>query len=385
MYLDLRNTVLSIIQNELVVQSQSPPAGDMRIAAFATAMYQLSESEKFKTAIERLYIAKPNVYASYVITSLFKATQKQLLVQYPLTYPLEFKTAAVWEHAITKIFSDTIHFEEFCLDLENRTVQSNVSERYKAFKLVLMLMKDRLGEMPSVLDVGCSRNHGLKKLALNLPFQPLEIASPLRIKGSTRIGLESHLNTLLRQDFGLSYGIGSDIVPIDMAEQASWVRNCSFYPGELLNTASVSEYDYLDNNEWDIVSFQQGDFVGKGLFGDDDYEGVFDAITVSAFMYQLSDAERKQVRANLRRYLRPGGIIIYQDFAQQGYVNSELDFEENWFSSHYPYRTLIEFEDKGEELFEVFRWQNGRCKRVMIGNDFYKVAEAGLSSFTHVR
>ena len=376
--------MLDTLQTELRNQALTPPGGDKRIAAFCTAVAQELCRPQFRAVVERMFASRTGLSPSYAVNIMLRALQKQLLRSSLYSYPLDYTEAATWQDEIVRVLDDPALLSEYSNDLMLAEVQSNVVERYKAFKLVMLLLRNTIGDMPSVLDVGCSRNLGLKKLALNLPFRPIRIAAPLRIRDTTLVALQDYLNGLLRQKVALSYGIGSDIVHIDSINAAIWARSCSFYPAELLDLALVSEYDYLDHNAVYNVDFERGDFVSGGLTSPFEYEHTFAVVTVSTFMYQLSVADRERVRSTLRRYVASDGIIIYQDFAKASEDQSSLTFEDHWFATHFPYRTLIEFaSDPSRRLHELFRWDNGRCNNVILGQDFNAIVGNHLFEFTN--
>ncbi|HET8991844.1 MAG TPA: hypothetical protein VFN31_02310, partial [Candidatus Saccharimonadales bacterium] len=166
--LSIMLSIMTDMISELQRQAINPPAGDERIAAFSQAFVHYAstpEGEDWLGIIEgRKFEA-----VSYGANLLLRAVQKQLLPQD--AYPYEYDEESAWHEAFVSIANNTQSACQLRHDLETKVTQSNVVERYKAFKLTMELAAPVISGAPTILDVGCSRNHGLKKLALNLPFK----------------------------------------------------------------------------------------------------------------------------------------------------------------------------------------------------------------------
>jgi SAM-dependent methyltransferase len=362
-----------LLRQELASQAIKPPGKDRIIAAFSQSVLNMAGVARM-AELESVVDSRANITPSYGANLLLRGFQTQLLKS-ETDYPRLYTTESVWQKAIDNILDDDAAYEQLTKDLTERNVQSNVVERYKAFKLVIGLLHDRLSEEFQMLDVGCSRNHGLKKLKLNLPFRPF--MSGFRDTELFPSGLIDVLfNAVNKQSLKLGHSVGTDINPIDNDDgNAFWAKSCSFYPSELLDESAVTEYDYLDHNEVEGVRFIEGDFSAYGLKGRP-AEKSFDVICASTFMYQLSDEDRVRARSLFRRYLAKDGVIVYQDFVRPSPDDRHLDFERNWFASLFPYRTLIEFEeDKTSTVHEVFRFDGGRCRQWAPGKDLRNILE----------
>lgn len=360
-----------VLRQELSLQAIRPPADDARIASFSQAVLSMLENP-YMNELESAVDARTQASPSYAANLLLRGVQTQLLKHEP-DYPFPFTQETVWRESLQNIFSDQTVFEELIDDILSRNVQSNVVERYKAFKLIIGLFHERFSEEVTMLDVGCSRNHGLKKLHLNLSFKPF--VSGLRQTANFPSDLLDVLfNGNLKHQIKLGDCVGSDIVPLRRdGKDAFWAKSCSFYPSELMDKASVSEYDYLEYNEVDGVTFVQGDFTAGGLSTSPSMDS-FDIITASTFLYQLNATQLRRARTLFRDLLSKRGVIMYQDFARPSADRLDLDFESNWFASLYPYRTLIEFaDDSSGSVYEVLRFNNGRCAQWVPGKDLNKV------------
>ncbi len=355
------------LQQELVDQVLQPPGSDQRIAAFCQALLTiLRKAEEYPDLIDCISRTSSESVPSYTVNRLLRAFQRQLMYSEP-TYPRAYITEPVWLESITDIFHNVRKFKMFKADLLEKDVQSNVVERYKAAKLVMSLLQNQLGAAPSMLDIGCSRNHGLKKLKLNLPFKPIKCA--VKTLGQMPSAfLDRLLNETLQSGLSLSSCTGMDVVPLSVGMDAAWAKSCSFYPSELLHEATVAEYDYLDKLHLRGVNFVEGDIANcqSTLLNSQ----KFDVIFLSTLLYQLTPDERAKVRRNVTHFLTEDGIIVYQDYSTIDSTDSSLEFENNWFSRVFPYRTIIEFRTGGEQqLYEMFRWSNGRCETWIPGKD----------------
>jgi hypothetical protein len=168
--------------------------------------------------------------------------------------------------------------------------------------------------------------------------------------------------------------VGTDIVPIKYGGDADWARSCSFYPSELKDEHAVREYDFLETFEPGGVLFKPGDFAEHGL-DDEDEDDRFEAVTASTFLYQLAPEKRERARELFRKYLTKQGVIIYQDFVSDSSNPHELEIEEDW-TKPYSYRTMIEFaSDDSGRLYEMLRWNNGRCEQWRPGEDIKEILE----------
>lgn len=352
------------LHQEFEQQALNPPAGDERIAAFSQAMLNICKKPagaELLAAVE----ARRFETVSYGANLLLRAVQKQLIDTDP-DYPVEYDEYLVWQSNLSTLLNSSEQSTELFADIKRRTTVSNVVKRYKAFKLASELMSPWLPEAPQVLDVGCSRNHGLKKLHLNMSFEPIECGitagdsrlSPALVARLCNAAIASP------RTYGASTGI--DISPLDAPGAAKWAKSCSFYPSELLDQAAVAEYDYLEAATPPGVNFAQADILGATV----KKLGQYDVVTASTFLYQLTSEQRTAARVALRGLVAEGGVVLYQDFAKRGREGSNLHHEDSWFASLYPYRTLAELPSRsGDQLYELFRWSDGRCRQWAPGRD----------------
>lgn len=348
-----------VLSHELAAQAERPQGGDIRIAAFSRSVLSLMQNSDSSPVVTEMRLHDNSPLNT--INVALRALQKQCMYRHD-DYPNSFVKASRWTEAIHEIEASPEHFESFRQDMK-RTVQSNVVERYKAIKLAALLMAPRIGEVPNILDVGCSRNHGLKKLRQNLPFMPVLVNST----ESSSALVNALVSTAMKQKIAIGHSVGVDRITYGAGNDAVWARSCSFYPTELLNTKSVTEYDYLDAHDFCDIEFAVGDFTADGLVSKTKVSR-FDLVTASTFMYQLNQSERNRARQNFKRALTPDGAVLYQDFAKVSGDGKGLEFSKKW-SKPYSYRTMIEFGDGSDQIYELFKWDNGRCNALIPGKD----------------
>jgi hypothetical protein len=367
--------------HELHTQSDPRSTGDERIAAFAVAANRsIYDDEHFRNVIDGLLSDRSELAPSYAVNLVLRALQKQLSRRPDSTgYPDAYTTPEPWRDSIAWVSEpeNTAEHYDFVADLTYRQVQSNVAERYKSIALIAQLMSPRLSEHPTILDVGCSQNQGLKKLALSgqIPFAPFHSMSeqpPERTRLETEI-----LNKLLVRAVPLGPSIGIDAIHADDANNKEWARSCSFYPSELLNDHRREEYDLLEMAHPPQVGFYQADFADLDI---DDLlrqspSERFDIVSFSTVLYQVSEEQRATMIANARKLLKPSGLIVIQDFVTlDEQDHTKLVFHPNWFEYSYIYTTVvIDPLDTTGRAHEVFRWENGRCNKMKAGRDLGRV------------
>jgi hypothetical protein len=353
------------LATQLAHEADKPYSKDERIAAFSKALFRIIEHGELHGFLDGLERRDSETPPSSATRLVLRALQKQLMLR-DVRYPQHYDNETAWLDAFNRLREDPAAMDTFSRDLATRQLQSNVVERYKAFKLALWLMQPLMSGTPRVLDVGCSRNHGLKKIKLNLPFRP--VACGLEDDDYPGELLSASFNSLISAPLPLGRSVGADIVPINGGEDAAWARSCSFSPNELLDPGVVTEYDYLEHVRPADIHFKTGDFAGGGL-DEEEEDDKFDAVTASTFLYQLAPEKRVRAREIFRKYLSKSGVVIYQDFAGHTPDHLDLEFEDDW-TIKYRYRTMVEFAgDPSGRLYELFRWDYGRCGRWQPGAD----------------
>jgi len=361
-------------KEELAFQAEHPPAGDPRIAAFAKAMQGEAEQEPVQTLLEQYYASRGNMGKSESVKLWLSSAQNLLWTPENPNYPEANDKERVWQKDLRSIFEDPNKRSQFVNSIMNDLLYSDVFERFKAIKLVLALFGSRFEEPPRILNDGCSRNLGLKKLALNLPFRPIEVVDQpidevVSTKGRKNSKLSEALNQLLLRniEIGLSYGV--DIHDLKSKEHARLTRSHSFYPSEIPDNDLVQEYDYLDGVEVPNVGFIQGDFANDELIESKfiPEQSGFDLIVFSTVLNELSEEDCWKAIVNGAHHVTADGLIIAQGFITVDPDEmTDLHFPSTWFDRPFPYRTLmLDMREIERGWQEIFRWENGRCKRLL--------------------
>lgn len=362
---------------EIRWQAENFPTGDEIGSAFCVAAEEMmAENLEFSNLVDTFIDEQPDHTPSYRLNILWHSLQKQLLRRVrdsDAPYPGAYNEPAQWKKAIAAVsvpYSE--ENEEFYFDINYRHLQSNVAERYKAFALIMQLSGERLFEPAKILDVGCSQNLGLKKLALtNLGthFNDIEVIEFGDTDSEIIVNkeLSEHMNSLLRGRLAIGDSVGVDMVQSDDARNKEWAKACSFYPKELMMPERVEEYDYLDAANPPNVDFLWEDF---SEIDTEQLEAQYDIVTFSTMLYQSDRSAQAKMLSNALRCVKPGGIVIVQDFLSSDSKNQDqLYFSKSWFKHLYGYRTLLLDSQDPTRFHEIFRWENGRCKRMLPGRD----------------
>lgn len=92
---------------------------------------------------------------------------------------------------------------------------------------------------------------------------------------------------------------------------------------------------------------------------------------MSLVLYQLNENERKLALNSAKKFLKPDGLIIIQDYCvlKQGKLD-QFDFSVSWHTKNYSFRTFMYGKFTGYKCWEILRWYDSRCKSVIAGKDF---------------
>ncbi len=342
-----------------------------RIADFAEAARTALDNPEFYTLLDSTMQQRPSLDGPHAANLLLRSIQADL-IEHDDQYPSAYDSVNSWLQAFDIILSNTDRRSALEHKLETYIVQSNVAKRYVSTSLIATLLQDRLGEHPAHLDIGPSRMHGDKKLVAHdligrtLPFGDVEIVSDYDTETSLSV-VDSRLTKMTKAvlgqgvEFGAMAGI--DITDVTDPAVVKWVKNCSFYPDELLDTSRVAEYDLLDsldpNNE--RVTFFQGDFASSydlRKFKDISPVSQYDMITFSAVLYQYHNNPAKQyaMLVNAMNLLSPQGILVVQDAPDGNFAKK--------YNCVTAVRDGLDLEAGYQELLI---WEDARCNRAALG------------------
>ncbi len=307
------------------------------------------------------------------------------------SYPEEADTVDAWRTMLTDTIIPGDYYPQN-MNLYNRSVQSNVDARYVIPKIWALMNPDRVARNPRILDLGSSRNHGLKRLALGnqYPFHQIDVlVSPYRRKRPLSDEIDedktARLNErFVQQTFGIGKSIGVDVMPIHYKGGNLWVKACSFYPGEFRNKDAVARFDAFDAAETSKVDFAQASCTDElEMRSALKSRRGFDMAFCSNMLYQMSEPEVAEAIRIAKNYLSPDGFLVTLDSADVDRRSlSGLKFPEQFYDNvHRPfgYKTsVLDMRSQEQGFQEIFRWKNGRCN-LMIPNLGHAVVNAALS------
>ena len=254
------------LAEECLEQSINAPQNDEGIKSFSRAVLRLLNFPEYAAQIEflleNLHKIKGPTSASYKHNKLLRSFQFEAIDD--PDYP--YRTDVEYLKELMKILDDPRN-DSFNVNFLTRDVASNIAERYKAFELIMLMMQERLGSCPTVLDIGCSVNHGLLKMnSKRFGFGEVDVVKrSFDPDGTQKIDIDQELkhkaNALLASKYILGKCIGIDILAGKSDPYAQrWAESCSFYPFERLVQKLLIEYYGLSLENPINVGTYQADF-----------------------------------------------------------------------------------------------------------------------------
>jgi hypothetical protein len=320
-----------------------------------------------------------------------KAQDFFLRSQWPdLTYPVGFDDPEAWTPFYEAVETDArlpgskfpygeqLHYEKNT----DYNVHTNIPDRYALFKAAALYLGKQGPQQ--VLDLGCGRQHGAKKLAVprrsQYDYGAVEVMNAAEgLRQVPHLPATRELYRLLNSDnLPISRVIGIDIQnlvqnpdPIEAKKLRTWSRNC-FYPEEYLGGAPrVQEFSILDDLELtddkgnNVVQFYQNDVT---QLNHQEFEQTFpdleqfDMAVMSTVGYQLGEAGVKAAIANVQKYMKPDGHIMlldYVDIDGDGRMHFSKD-QRNWsYKLH-----VLSMAEQEEGFQKFFTVETGRAKRL---------------------
>lgn len=362
----------------LRIKARHPDGKDKYIGAYAVAMAEVVEEQREGDFLQTVFTHRPSLHGGYAANLLLRGAQKQKLdLQSEFaerSYPEGYDAPGKWGGFLRRLISNANDYPDFSYDMQVRNIQSNISERYKGIKLAAHMYRRSLGENPTILDIGCSQNLGLKKIALvpRFKFDKVKVRhhgrfgiSPILIDDVSR-SLRANRLINSKLDIGPSVGVDLPFDERNERQERLWARACSFYPSELLN----------DNLRRRYVNFQNADTPDKVkiAYADarsptqlDSAVGVkqkFDLVSLSTILYQLSPSNRICLLENAMKKAKKDGLLVVQDFAKVvDDHDGNLEFIDDWTKQSYSYRTnIIDMKHEGAGFKEAFAWESPRCR-----------------------
>jgi hypothetical protein len=350
-----------------------PDSFDRTTGYFARAARMAIEHEDFYDLVYEAHQFQPQVKPKEAVSILRSGYQAYLLEQRKndlTTFPRNF-TEEKWLDTFSEVEDDMIQWGILRNNVCNNRMQSNIAERYKFVQLMSVVLKERLGDNPTILDVGSSELHGGKKLAFgnqsNLGCKPFEnvrlsyrheIDNKLTFSFSRRLSRIANFALRQRVEFADIYGV--DLTPIDDERVKLWVKSNSLRPDELSDPVKEAEYDLLDNldPEHERVKFSMTDFASKSevdKFIKNSSVKKFKLIVFSAVLYQAEPEEQQAMLENAYELLDEDGLIIIMD-----------DKEGNFDQKYTFVASIIDANDIEAGEQKIIRFESGRCKRGFV-------------------
>jgi hypothetical protein len=402
------NKAIDAVGKEIHTQIESPMNSNIHVAAFALAYEnELNNPQQGNNTTEnilrvglthRLNTNRNLTPASSIVGLLRASYYYQMEYEFPdlkKEYPFKLNKspddfeaklylAKKWQKIIKEVNSgDGISGigggDAVITDLAIRYVMTNKVERYKTMKFLFALLAEHLGHPPRILDIGCSRNHGLKALALNLPLGETDILrenyapgrSPRTHAEVNRQKLNQRFNALQNQDIHLGESLGVDIWEYrDMGNQR-WAKTCSLPPGERTKEEEL-KYNLLEGADLPNVAYRTIDLTTSDL--EEEHYGQYDIVSFVTMLHLLPEKTRSMLLEKTKKYLNPDtGLQLIQDFAKKNPSKpSGIEFAESWTGEEtMPYHAiLIDPFDGFEGPREFIQWSGSRCPQGVVYESF---------------
>lgn len=364
-----------------------PEGNDERIRAFAVgAGRMIARDTLVKFEIVDFVVYRDGIMPSTKINLLQRALTKQILKD-PSAYgdfPYAYDESEIWGENLKQVIIDNrekMSTDNFRLDLMCRNVQSNKEERYKSIKIIAELFEARFKGELSILDLGASLNHGLKKIALDqeLPFSPATIIPMQRSQNDYSKEMEQ-LKSAQTKKIKLGQSLGVDVTNIYDTEINEWVLSCSFRPGEWLNPQNIQAFKTLDDSSPEQVGYLRADARDTEVIREASKGQKYDITFLCTMLYMVTDPlEREEMIQSALEMTKENGLVVIQDAVSVDPSDRrKLVFSKGFFP--WGYKTLILDKTHLDRGFEtVLTWDEGRCNKakVNVGSSAFKEFLAG--------
>lgn len=352
------DSILALMR-ELDDHAKNPPGNDIALASFYQALKEMFVAKKpMVKLIGRVRKNRPNITNKHLINLLFRAYQYLKFEMKDLSYR-HFNQSNQWHDELSLVLSDKrsrIIYENI---LVKKSTTTTIYQRYIGPYVAIL---QKFGNSPiTIADFGCGGNYGLRGIELKEPFKPIQDMTPGNL-----------VSSLLTKEINFIRGLAIDKENPDGKRTRKWRMACSFYPVELDNLEEISLFEER------IKKSSKVRFLGANLLLMTKIPSKkFDAVILSMILYELSGDEQIILLEKVKEFLKPGGIIIVQDFAEKDKKNKQLlNYNISWFGSEFGFRTFIICESSNWTFWEILKWNNGRCNMVRPGKDFNKLFSA---------
>jgi SAM-dependent methyltransferase len=277
------------------------------------------------------------------------------------------------------------------INLLGRRVQTNIAERYIPLEIILQACRQRYTNKIDWLDVGAGIMEGPRQLLLKDKY-PIRVSSVETDATDVEedLRLTQKVNQILRYPSLIENCVAVDLVPSILPARDENERDeydpgvvrwseASLRPSEFSDDVFMQRYRALRNEIVPGLTFQMADLSNPAsmqLFEEQSSHKKFDVISFITVLHQVSRPDRKKMFEQAISMLKPGGLIVAQDFA---YFNPSPENNEpsppqhlriypEWFKEPFRYRTYVYDSDHPQKgLQEIFRSADSRCQRLLTG------------------
>jgi hypothetical protein len=241
-------------------------------------------------------------------------------------FPHGFDQVPAWLQSYERLMEDSLSSMLYVGQLKI-PIASNVSERAKLFKATALL-HGRPGPI-TILDVGSSLNHGLRRLAEQDPTTPEGRAlnyNPVDIYVRDKTGRQQSdlertkifQRLINRRRLRLGPSLGIDVYDAERDEPyIAWAESNSFRMPELLDPTINGIFKYLKEARPENVSFRRVDAASIGEQGK--IKERFEMVMISTMLYLLRESDRRAVIQNAHHWVdQEKGLIAILDFVDIG-------------------------------------------------------------------
>jgi len=280
----------------------------------------------------------------YALRSLEFSVDKQMRQIFPADmYPLFFGGTGYWNYY--DVFS-RLDMDELFVDMQHN-LQSSMADAYGIYHLLSQAFRARLGDSPTVLDVGSSMGFGLKKWLLPREgFKPIKVLRPPR-RGEPIVpgemepedDMQPIIDNLTRQTPTIGLAVAFDEHPVNERDPDALARVFSHtFPmseserrpdevAEFYRLASQSSPKILASrhfiNARDASSSQQ---LAAYL-----PDGKADIGILSAVLFEQPPEVIGNIFNNLRPLFNEGALCFVTDFINHVSPNGFSFIRGNWW------------------------------------------------------
>lgn len=328
----------------------------------------LEKNQAFRQFFSELVDDMPDVLPSNIMRRTLKTFQHLEYAANPLEFPRNRATTKDWDKAMSRLLEDVDYRDQFFGNIY-LPIMSNVSERGILLKAVTML--HAIQAPVRVLDMGCSLNDVLKRLALegrpDLPELAYNPVSVMTRDGGGKPVLNTRLTArfgrfLERRPLQLGPSVGIDVIPFDRDKRLkARAVSDSRYMGELVMSKLTRQFQILADEEPEQVSFVNAD---AETVTEEDVGGDFDIAYTSTMLYQMPRESVKAILANAEAVTGPEGLIVVQDFVRRMSRSGLLQFYKHW--PPYTYGVWVKDKSRPDLGFQkYFSAYSGRIENVI--------------------